>query len=391
MIFINVSHISTQIDHQSLRLKRLRQKVRDNIGIFEFMKEFQHARSSVKLDFDGFKVKSIDLICQIEGLEGLEFTDLSDMTDDDWNNIAHLSQRRNKVGQLACDLIRHLDGKCSHVGCSRRVADYSLRASGAFNLDHQNPSEKNGTPSILAVHDIMKLVDEILDENNGLLVSCPFHHDRGTRKYEVLDEKGIRLLKTKPSKRDEHRTPREIFTDPKLRLKFTCYMIDRYIRGSHSSTYSYDFETQRVLDWAYFGILADDFTRNSANRWNSNNNLSGYYRQQSNLHLMNLIIFHSNCCRAAFETVGKTSDEFVCKDSDHDFRNLPPLELYAIDGDHHGGKNHETSGLFKGNSIVMINELCSYITFTCKFCHFIRSWHQIKGTHERCYHTEEQR
>ena len=106
---------------------------------------------------------------------------------------------------------------------------------------------------------------------------------------------------------------------------------------------------------------------------------------------MNLIIFHSNCCRAAFETVHKGSDEFVCKDSDHDFRNLPPLELYAIDGDHHGGKTDDTSRLVYGNSIVMINELCSYITFTCKFCHNIRSWHQRKGTHERCYHTEEQR
>lgn len=391
------------MDADQEKSKRILRELSD---AFQHINNFQHCcRGGPGSTFSAFKETTMTKVHHVRELRHLEFDDLSDMTENEWNNKKNNKQRRNKLGQLKQMLGRYADGgKCAY--CPRKLLqDYSKRALLYVNDDHLNPGEKTDDPSKLARSANDDYVNERLDNDNGLAMTCAWHHDRGGQRGEdLLETKLICLLKSEPSQREDHRSPTDILNHPLLKLKWAFSFLDLTARGALCRKNACDFNTIRVVFDAWFSsanprggldvVLADDLTRLLAKRWNRTM-LSPRDRECRRM-LLNLLTRQSNCCRAANEKVSEeavqkmtdelTEEDYVCKPCDYCFKNLAPFEYYGVHGDHGNKKKWNPSEVAEKNSFEFFDEHYLF-NYTCAFCHSIRTWHQKRDSCGRCYYT----
>ncbi len=221
---------------------------------------------------------------------------------------------------------------------------------------------------------------------------CPWHHDRGTDRGFILDLlKRICLLPSLKSSRDSHRTIVELFSDRKEQYRYTLYILDSWCRGSHSEYVGYDYSTGRVMKLAYSDKLLDDFTLFMADHHNGSHYKTHPKRSAFNPHveiqkiMMKQLKFDSYCCAASNVRVSEKSEEFVCKDTDYDFRGLPAFEYYAVENDHANVKNFNPAASV-GKNIIQCFDEHYHTKSTCACSHAHRGyWQRRTRSDERCY------
>ena len=195
--------------------------------MFAFIESHQTQKAPT-ITLEKFGEELMPLVDQIDGLEDLKFEDLSrDTTVDEWNNKKNDSQRKQALGRIKISLYNYMDdgGSCADQLCNRKHADYPSKARSAFECDHLN--KKSDEPNLLARKTDGSFVEEALDEDKGMVTKCPFHHDRGTNRSEsLLPTKFVRLLRAMKSERDEHRSPKEIMSDPIRKLKYASFILE---------------------------------------------------------------------------------------------------------------------------------------------------------------------
>jgi hypothetical protein len=397
--------ISFQLKGRPERLRELRAKVRDNLSLFKFLAEEQNQQEDPAQSFETWTKEVMTHIKKIEGLGYIKsFSDLApDFDKAKWTNKSKKGKktdthlRNDALAKLACDIIKHLCG-ADELGveiCSILISQLSPRHWSAIDLGHQNPDNKTGNPSAVAKKGILKMIDELLSDEagGGLLAVYPPHHDRGESRteYELDLLKRVKLIKNQKSSRTDHRTIRKILSDEdnrKDRFMLCLYIIDSYVRGSHTARVTISQSTERVMYFAYFGGLADDITLYPAAHRNSNSSFNSH--KESHRLLMKHLVIESRCCAGAKSMKSSTSTEYALPDAFFCFRNLPAFEYYGIDQDHEdeSKKNHEPTALATENIITMLNELAKTKS-TTRFSHRARTHHQCKGKDEICYYTEE--
>ena len=84
-------------------------------------------------------------------------------------------------------------------------------------------------------------------------------------------------------------------------------------------------------------------------------------------------------------------EEYVCKANNYFFRKLSPFNLYGVEGDHANAntKKFKPTGLKNKNIFKRLDEICQ-VSFTCGFCHSIRTWHQNRAPKRwipKCFYT----
>ena len=168
------------------RLERTREKFRQHPKPFALIESMQHERAlKQNEDLASFSERLMELVHKIEGLENLRFEQLSDITEDEFSNRKDNNQRRNKLGELKQVLHSFMDGdECSGVLCENKRSQFSHRASGGWDKDHQ--ADKTGNPAALADKSNGEFVQELM--KGGLADICAFCHDRGTKRREALED-----------------------------------------------------------------------------------------------------------------------------------------------------------------------------------------------------------
>ena len=284
--------ISFQLNGKAHRLEELRAKVRQNLSLFEFLAKEQNKKVDPSQSFEAWTEEVMKRIKKIEGLEYIKsFADLApDFDKAKWTSkskkgrklITDTHLRNDALAKLACDIIKHLCGvdELGEEICSILISQLSPRHWSAIDLGHQNPDLKTGNPSDVAKKGILQMIDELLSNKagGGLLAVYPHHHDRGEgRTYKLDDLKRVKLLENQKSARDAHRTIEKILSDEnnrKDRFMLCLYIVDAYVRGSHTERVTISQSTERVMYFAYFGGLADDMTLYPAAHRNSNSSFS---------------------------------------------------------------------------------------------------------------------
>ena len=117
----------------------------------------------------------------------MRFEQLSDITEDEFSNKENSMQRISKLGELKQVLHSFMDGdECSGVLCENKRSQFSHRASGGWDKDHQ--ADKTGDPAPLARKSNGEFVNELMEDGKGLFDICAFCHDRGTKRREALEK-----------------------------------------------------------------------------------------------------------------------------------------------------------------------------------------------------------
>jgi len=170
------------------RLERTREKFRRHPKPVALIESMQHERALKQNEnLASFSEALMEHVHKIEGLENLRFDQLSDITEDEFGNRENRKQRINKLGELKQVLHSFMDGdECSGVLCENKRSQFSHRASGGWDKDHQ--ADKTGDPAPLARKSNGEFVNELLEEDKGLLDICAFCHDRGTKRREALEK-----------------------------------------------------------------------------------------------------------------------------------------------------------------------------------------------------------
>ena len=170
------------------RIAATRELIRQHPEPFVFTETMQHKRSLKQSEnLAWFSKTLMGHVNKIEGLEKLTFEQLSDITEDEFSNEENSMQRINKLGELKQVLHSFMDGdSCSGVLCQNRRSQHSHRARMAWDKDHIE--EKTDDPSVLANQSNGEFVNEVLDEDKGIVEICPYCHDRGTNRNEELED-----------------------------------------------------------------------------------------------------------------------------------------------------------------------------------------------------------
>ena len=170
------------------RLERTSEKFRQHPKLVALIESMQHERAlKQNEDLASFSEALMELVHKIGGLENLRFEQLSDITEDEFGNRENNKQRVNKLGELKQVLHSFMDGdECSGVLCENKRSQFSHRASGGWDKDHQ--ADKTGNPSALATKSNGEFVEELMKEDKGFLDKCAFCHDRGTKRREALEK-----------------------------------------------------------------------------------------------------------------------------------------------------------------------------------------------------------
>ena len=170
------------------RLERTREKFRQHPKLVALIESMQHERAlKQNEDLASFSEALMELVHEIEGLENLRFEQLSDITEDEFSNKENSMQRISKLGELKQVLHSFMDGdECSGVLCENKRSQFSHRASGGWDKDHQ--ADKTGNPNKLARKSNGEFVNELMEDGKGLFDICAFCHDRGTKRREALEE-----------------------------------------------------------------------------------------------------------------------------------------------------------------------------------------------------------
>ena len=297
-------------------------------------------------------------LANIQGLQDLTHADLPTMRaidDSIWNNEEDKDQRKGALGKATLQFLTLMKppgddkkrGQCSHANCNRNSLDYW----GNFQWDHfkgKREGGKTANPSDLARLHSDRIINEMREDGGGGWADyCPFHHDKGnkTRKFPVDISKWIKLVPCPVQERDDGKDfLEELLSNKCLRYQLTCLFTDHVIYGwnadKRSSTVCGNFDTLRVVVYAYTGRIADDYILPTASQWNQ-----GLVdrRDQFRKLFQYIIQDESGTCAAATAARTKEAeekpkeewneDDYVCKD--FDLKNLAVLERQGAEGDHH--------------------------------------------------------
>ena len=372
---------------------------------------FDHVLQNGESTLDIFQTKYIQLVNNVDGLEHIQLEDFPEITDSEWNNTKHNTQRRDLLTKwkTSLDGIMSQSSECADPVCKRCITDYHPKQRKGFHGSHKNSSTKTDDPSTLAKRTDGSYFRETVDSDKGVTLSCSRHHYQGDGNTgkPLPDIKRIRIIPSKASTRLDNEHTNHLLLHEELeedvrKLKHASYHIDAYLRGCTTKDNSCDYNTKRMMDYYHWSdiengdlVLTDDFTNGTAKEWN---NFHKNRQKRTNTTLHNIMKYNSKVCYGADELVSReaeqrreggetlTEDDYVCKAADFCFRRLAPIEYGGIGGDHDNDalKNWDPTRTASQNIFDMYDELIM-CPWHCDYCHAVRQSHQVSGTPYRCY------